>query len=256
MASNIKQTAKWMSGAGAIVACVAFTPTWEGMDLVAKRDRIGTGHPITYCNGLTSADGAVKVGQRFTKKECDEALAKALPKYWEQISPCIHAVLPDKTAGSLLDGAWNAGPGRVCSSPMLAKMNAGDIRGGCNAFAGWIIRSDGQVRAGLEDRRNGEDHGDKRLSEKGLCLQGLKEGISNGNVYEHAAKIINERNPHVDSVAAELVVTPVSVAVEDTCDGPRIPRASCMHKTVVHKKHILKPHVVVCTGFLWFKECK
>src|SRR4051794_28580530 len=57
------------SSAGVIACCVAFTPIWEGMDSVAKVDRIGTGHPITYCNGLTSQDGKVKIGQQFTKKE-------------------------------------------------------------------------------------------------------------------------------------------------------------------------------------------
>ena len=68
--------------AGPVIACcVLFTPGWEGMDSVAKRDAIGTGHPITYCNGLTSVDGSVRVGQHFTKAECDKRLAAALPKY-------------------------------------------------------------------------------------------------------------------------------------------------------------------------------
>src|SRR6266403_4085417 len=115
---SVKKTIGTISGAGAIACCVAFTPIWEGMDSVAKRDMIGTGHPITYCNGLTSVDGKVKVGQRFTKAECDKALAEALPKYWAKIEPCIEVSLPDKTAGSLLDAAFNAGPAAICRSPM------------------------------------------------------------------------------------------------------------------------------------------
>jgi lysozyme len=156
------------------------------MDKVAKRDMIGTGHPITYCNGLTSHDGKVHIGQRFTKEECDKRLAEALPKYLEEIGPCIARPVPVKVAAALLDGAWNAGSHRVCTSPMVANINAGKIRAGCNAFAGWIIRSDGQVRKGLMARRDGEDHGDPRLSEKGLCLQGVNDPKS--AMYSYAAQ--------------------------------------------------------------------
>lgn len=234
--SSLVKTAKWMSGAGAIACCVAFTPTWEGMDPVAKRDMIGTGHPITYCNGLTSVDGKVKVGQRFTKAECDKALAEALPKYWAKIEPCLEAPLPDKTAASLLDASFNAGPGAVCRSPMVDKMNNGDLRGGCNAFSGWYVRSDGKIRTGLIARRNGEDHGDHRKSEKRLCLEGVAEGMTtNGGALAVAAKSINARLP-----------TPV----------PAVELAPEPKPVTVHKQHMLKPHVVTCTGFLWLRQCK
>lgn len=181
--------------AGPVIACcVAFTPIWEGMDKVARADKIGTGHPITYCYGMTKEAGPVRAGQRFTKKECDALLGPALEKYWAEIEPCIHVPLPAKTAASLLDGAWNAGSTRVCRSPMLAQMNAGNIRAGCNAFAGWIIRSNGVVRPGLIDRRDGEDHGDPRLSEKGLCLEGLRDP-ANKTVDEPAAKPLPKPRP-------------------------------------------------------------
>lgn len=142
------------------------TAAYEGLDLTAKRDKIGTGHPITFCNGLTSADGKVTVGQRFTPEQCKELLAGALPKYLAPIEACIHVSLPDKVKASLLDAAYNAGPAAVCKSSMLAHMNAGNIAAGCNAFKGWYIRSDGVVRKGLINRRNGE---------RQLCLSGLSE---------------------------------------------------------------------------------
>lgn len=160
--------------AGVIACCVAFTPIWEGMDSVAKVDTIGTGHPITYCYGQTDEFGKVKAGQRFTKSECDQKLAASLPKYLAQIEPCIHVALPDKTKASLLDAAYNAGPAAVCRSPMLAKMNAHDIKGGCEAFKGWYVRSDGVVRKGLIARREGIK-GDHRKNEMALCLEGLTD---------------------------------------------------------------------------------
>lgn len=159
--------------AGVIAATVAFLPNWEGMDKVAKRDMIGTGHPVTYCYGQTDEFGKVKVGTKFVKQQCDELLAQSLPKYLAKIEPCIKVDLPDKTKAALLDAAYNAGPAAVCKSPMVAKMNAGDLRGGCNAFKGWYVRSDGQVRNGLVARRSGI--GDGRKSERDLCLEGLAE---------------------------------------------------------------------------------
>lgn len=159
--------------AGVIAATVAFLPNWEGMDKVAKRDMIGTGHPVTYCYGQTDEFGKVKPGTKFVKQQCDELLAESLPKYLAKIEPCIKVDLPDKTKAALLDAAYNAGPAAVCKSPMVAKMNAGDLRGGCNAFRGWYVRSDGQVRNGLVARRSGL--GDGRKSERDLCLEGLNE---------------------------------------------------------------------------------
>lgn len=172
---TVRKSAIAVTSGGVIACCVAFTPIWEGMDPVAKHDAIGTGHPITYCYGQTDEFGKVKVGQKFTKAECDEKLAESLPKYLSQIEPCVHVDLPDKTMASLLDASYNAGPAAVCRSPMVAKINAGDIQGGCNAFEGWYIRSAGVVRKGLIDRRDGEEHGDKRKSERALCLEGLSD---------------------------------------------------------------------------------
>lgn len=162
--------------AAVISVSTGFTPLWEGMDVVAKKDMIGTGHPMTYCYGQTDEFGAVKAGTRFTKQQCDAFLAKSLPKYLDPIVRCVKAdELPVKVWASLTDAAYNAGPAAVCHSSMVAKINAGDIKAGCEAFDGWYVRSAGQVRRGLVDRRAGEKHGDHRKSERALCLEGIKE---------------------------------------------------------------------------------
>jgi lysozyme len=150
------------------------------MDLTAKRDMIGTGHPVTYCIGATAVDGAVKVGQKFTPAQCNELLAKSLPKYLEPLQKCVKREIPVKSMAALLDAAYNAGSGAVCSSPMVKKINAGDLEGACNAFAGWYVRSDGVVRRGLVARRGG----DSRKGEKQLCLEGLAEGIAKPSLWD------------------------------------------------------------------------
>jgi lysozyme len=168
------KTAAATGSAGVIAATVVFLPQWEGMDSVAKRDMIGTGHPVTYCYGQTDEFGQVRVGTRFTKQECDQKLAESLPRYLAKIEPCIKVPLPGKTKAALLDAAYNAGPGAVCKSPMVRLMNAGKIKEGCNAFAGWYVRSDGKVRRGLVARRGG----DSRKGEKQLCLEGIQEALN------------------------------------------------------------------------------
>lgn len=169
---SVKKTIAAGTAGGVIACCVAFTSIWEGMDKVAVVDRIGTGHPVTYCYGQTDEFGKVRPGQRFTKAECDEKLAESLPKYLASIDKCIHVDMPDKTKAAYLDASYNAGPAAVCRSPMVAKANAGDLQGGCMAFAGWYVRSDGVVRKGLIARRTGID---SRKSERQLCLEGLTD---------------------------------------------------------------------------------
>src|SRR5262249_48629453 len=130
-----------------------------------------------YCYGQTSEFGEVKAGTRFTKQECDKKLTESLPKYLGEIEFCIHVPLPVKTEAALLDAAYNAGSPAVCHSPMLAKMNAGDLLGGCKAFVGWRVTGAGYALPGLIARRGGNPR-DARKSEKQLCLEGVAEGVA------------------------------------------------------------------------------
>lgn len=155
---------------------VKFTPMWEGVDWVARRDRVGTGHPVTYCYGLTDEFGVVRVGQRFTRVQCDKAIQESMPKYVNGVAACATKMFPVKVWAALGDAAYNAGIAAVCKSPMLALMNAGNYVAGCNAFKGWRITGDGNVLPGLIARRSGRV-GDARESEKALCLEGVKEDV-------------------------------------------------------------------------------
>lgn len=190
---SVKKTVGTTGAAAVIAATVAFLPAWEGMDKVAKRDMIGTGHPITYCYGQTDEFGVVKVGTRFNKQQCDEKLAASLPKYLNRTAPCVKVPVPVKTMAALVDAAYNAGPAAVCRSPMVRHINAGNIRAGCEAFAGWYIRSAGQVRRGLIARRSGID---SRKSERQLCLEGLSEPAPTWYVHGAAAgRIVSAPEP-------------------------------------------------------------
>lgn len=177
----MKTSHKVGAGSGFAVAvvtvCLSFTPDWEGQWLTAKKDMIGTGHPVSYCFGQTDEFGKVQAGQKFTPAQCKDLLAKSLPKYLTPLQKCVTREVPVKTMAALLDAAYNAGPAAVCRSPMVTRINNGDLAGGCNAFEGWYVRSDGQERRGLVARRSGLK-GDSRKNEKQLCLEGVKDGIA------------------------------------------------------------------------------
>ncbi len=171
----MKQADKIAAGSAGVIAIVlTFTPIWEGLWMRAQVDTIGTGHPVTYCYGQTSEFGAVKAGQTFTVAECKEKLAESMPKYLAEIDRCIKVRIPDKTKAALLDAAYNAGSAAVCRSPMVAKINAGDIKGGCAAFDGWYVRASGKVVQGLINRRSGDK---TRKGEKQLCMEGLTDPV-------------------------------------------------------------------------------
>lgn len=170
--------------AAIVTATVPFLTKWEGTDLVAKPDMIGTGHPLTYCHGATAVDGSVRSGEKFTPAQCDALLAKSLPKYLHPLQACIKEAVPVKIMAAALDASYNAGPLAVCRSAIVSKINAGDLTGACNAFKGWYIRASGRVVKGLINRR---------VDEKKLCLEGVAEGLPKTPItpwWQHAAKTL------------------------------------------------------------------
>lgn len=203
------QMKKVVTGAAGVAAVgavlVTFTPNWEGMDLVAKRDAIGTGHPITYCIGQTDEFGKVKSGTRFTPAQCRELFTKSSPKYINATARYLKRAVPVNVMAALSDAAYNAGPAAVGKSPMVAKINAGDIRGGCEAFKGWYVRSAGQVRKGLVARRSGI--GDGRKSERDLCLSGVNDPDTAWFLpSENAIKPVTPTPSHVTPAPAPVAV--------------------------------------------------
>ena len=67
----------------AAASLMAFVANWEGDERTAYADKLAYGLP-TVCNGHTGPD--VKVGDVWTKEQCDEVLVRnlvsSLPKFW------------------------------------------------------------------------------------------------------------------------------------------------------------------------------
>lgn len=142
----------------------------EGLWLTVKPDKLAYGLPT---GGYGETEN-VRLGETHSKEYWQARLRMRLPQYDAKIAPCIHVVLPDAVRATLISLAYNAGPAAVCRSSVLAKMNAGDIRGGCEAIAtldrfgrpigGWYVHAGGRFVQGLANRR---------ADERKLCLSGL-----------------------------------------------------------------------------------
>lgn len=151
--------------AAAIALAVPAIQRFEGVWLTAQIDTIGTGQPPTVCYGATKAEiPNLKPGQKFTLEQCRNLLEKSLPKYTQAIAPCIHVPISPLTRAALISMSYNAGPGAVCKSNVVARMNAGDMHGACETIKGWYIRARGVVVRGLINRRADESR---------MCAQGL-----------------------------------------------------------------------------------
>lgn len=144
---------------GAIMLAVPIVAQFEGLWLVAKPDRLAYGIP-TVCYGETEG---VKVGDKYTRDQCEQMLAKKLPRYAAEIDKCIKVPMPPKVGAAFISLSYNVGSGGVCRSGALRKWNAGDKRGACEAFMVWN-RAGGRVVQGLINRRN---------TERKLCLEGI-----------------------------------------------------------------------------------
>ena len=136
-----------------LAACTALTGAFEGCDLTAKVDTIGTHHPVTWCHGETI--GKVYVGEKFTKEECDAMLERRLPQYWAAIEPCIHVETSDHEKIAFTSTSYNIGSGAFCGSSMVRDLNAGNHAAACEALLSYSHAS-GQFVPGLYKRRKAE----------------------------------------------------------------------------------------------------
>jgi lysozyme len=159
---NGHKTTITVATAAAIAMALPATKAYEGYWPTVKIDWIGTGHPPTGGYGETEN---VKVGETHSEKYWADLLAVKLRRYDAEIGQCITRELPDATRAALVTFAYNVGSAGACKSTVVRKMNAGDIRGGCDALMAWN-RAGGRVVKGLTNRR---------AAERKMCLAGLAE---------------------------------------------------------------------------------
>lgn len=147
-----------VAGSGALLAlAIAFIGGWEGLELRAYRDIVNV---WTICYGETSG---VRPGQTATKSECDTQLARQIGEFEARLDACLIAPVPGKAKVAFVSWAYNVGTGAACSSTLVRKANAGDVRGACDELLKWN-RAGGKPVQGLTNRRQ---------AERTLCLEGV-----------------------------------------------------------------------------------
>lgn len=152
-------------GAGAAIAAALAIATplimgWEGKRNVTYLDIVNV---RTSCYGHTGP-GTGAVGSRKTDAQCKLLLEEDVQKHMQPILRCVPglAMRPYQLAAST-SLAFNIGTAGFCRSTAARRFNAGDWRGGCDAFLRWNMAG-GKVIRGLTNRRQ---------AERAICLKGL-----------------------------------------------------------------------------------
>lgn len=148
--------------AAALAIALPFTAKWEGDDgLVAKHLSIDPPGVVTVCRGITNYDiPTLKIGDRYTREQCDDLYIKSYLKYAATIDKCVKVEIAAETRASLYDAAYNLGAGRICASYIVRKINNGDIEGGCDVLLQYVYAN----RTFLQGLLN------RRRDERKLCL--------------------------------------------------------------------------------------
>jgi lysozyme len=163
--------------ASTIALSVTLISHWEGEDLVAKHNSFDPAGVITVCDGVTNMDWPwLKSGMKFTHKQCQDAFAELIPKYWAPIAACIPSAadMPPHRQAALLSFSYNLGPGRICGvkkngkltgNEIAANFNAGQVEQACKRML-LYVRAAGKTLQGLVNRRT-----DKVWGEEPWCLR-------------------------------------------------------------------------------------
>ena len=148
MATNAQKAVMW------IAICTPLVAAWEGLYLRTYRDKLAHGL-LTVCYGMTAAeDPDISITDVYTKEECQQFLADALPRYYAGIAKCIHVRLTEHQKAAAVSLAYNVGIRAVCKSTFVAKLNEGDPRA-CDYILRYSMAS-GRVVQGLVNRRRAE----------------------------------------------------------------------------------------------------
>lgn len=121
----------------------------------------------TACDGITKG---VRMGQTYTPGQCTALLERELYIHAAGVMKCSSGLRQpgrDYQRAAAVSLAYNIGVGGFCGSTARKRFDAGDWRGGCNAFMSWNkARVRGVLRPvkGLTARRE---------RERALCLRGL-----------------------------------------------------------------------------------
>ena len=142
----------------AAASLMAFVANWEGDERTAYADKLAYNVP-TVCNGHTGPD--VKVGDVWSKEQCDAVLVRNLEKHGSGLLKCVTVPLNQNQFDALSSWTFNVGVGAACGSTLVKLLNQGQYTSACNQLPRWN-RAGGKEVRGLTNRR---------MAERDLCLK-------------------------------------------------------------------------------------
>lgn len=153
------------SEAATMAVAVPLVAKWEGLRPTAYLDTIAVPPIWTVCYGETQG---VTPGETRTVAQCEEGLRRGLVRYRAGLHryfepPTIAGRLTPERDAAFVSLAYNVGIAGAGGSTATRRLNAGDIRGACEAIT-WWNRAGQRVIRGLVNRR---------ADEQALCLRGL-----------------------------------------------------------------------------------
>jgi lysozyme len=139
----------------ALAVAVPTIEKWEGTKTVPYRDVVGI---QTVCTGETRVKMRV-----YTVAECKAMLMRTLER---DFAPAVLKAVPQianhpNAYAAAISLSYNIGTGAFAHSTVARRFNAGNWRGGCEAFLMWN-KAGGRVIKGLDNRRR---------DERALCLK-------------------------------------------------------------------------------------
>lgn len=149
MATNVQKAVTW------IAICTPLVAAWEGLYLRTYKDKLA--HDLlTVCYGATKAElPDISITDVYTKEECQQLLADALPRYYRGIAKCVDmSKLTEHQKAAAVSLAYNVGIRATCKSTFLQKLGEGDPKA-CD----YILRynkASGRIVQGLINRRMAE----------------------------------------------------------------------------------------------------
>lgn len=147
------------AGLAAVLALAApLIARWEGLKYDVYLDPVGI---PTVCYGHTGPE--VKMGQRYTKAQCDALLEQDMHKANAIVRRCIPGDMPQGVEVALTSAAFNIGPKVVCGSTLQGYALASNWPAVCAELSKWKY-SKGRVFKGLVLRR---------ADERAVCERGL-----------------------------------------------------------------------------------
>jgi len=152
-------------GAAVVIAgasLLSFVALWEGDERTAYADKLAYGVP-TVCNGHTGPE--VKVGDVWTKAQCDAILIKNIEKHGTGLLKCVTVPINQNTYEALTAWSFNVGVSAACRSTLVKLLNQGRHTEACDQLGRWVYAGGRKVR-GLVNRRE---------AERTLCLKPMPQ---------------------------------------------------------------------------------